>query len=523
MSREKNQFANVGLQRQIQAGFDALYARDLRKAAAICDKTLQQAPQMPRAHFLAGLIALESGNRETAEHAFESTVRSNKMHAAAWARLAELYFTSGRAGMAQSALHNAVHAQRGNPATMDLIGTVFRLAGNLQASREWHQKAVDADRDRHVPYLIHLANAHIYSGDQELALEVLREAIAVDPGNGQLHWLLSRAGTADTHDHVAEMQALLGDDPRDNSFLNYAIGKELEDLGDWDGAFAAWTAGAAARRQTIAWSESTDIELFETLESTFTTEWMQRQQSDCFDAGPVFIVGQPRTGTTLLDRMLDAHPVVTSAGETRFLGFAVRHVTGSTEPRQFTPELMRQAAEADITAIGESYVALSSTLRLDAAHIVDKLPSNYLYLPVILAAMPNARIIHMRRDPMDTCLAVYKQLFADAYLYSYDLSQLARHLKRYLRLMDIWRERFSERFTAVDYEALVRDPEATLRPVLQFIGLSWNDDCLAYFKRDSAVTTASAQQVREAPHQRSVGHWRNFAKQLEPARNLLAP
>jgi hypothetical protein len=183
---------------------------------------------------------------------------------------------------------------------------------------------------------------------------------------------------------------------------------------------------------------------------------------------------------------------------------------------------MRQAASADTSAIGEAYVDITSGLRLDVPHIIDKLPSNYLYLPLILASLPNARVIHMRRDPLDSCLAIFKQLFADAYLYSYDLGELARHYQRYQALMDTWRERFGDRFIEVDYEKLVAEPEDTLRPVLQFIGLSWNDACLEYFNRDSAVTTASAYQVREAPHQRSVGHWKNFENKLGPVLGLLS-
>lgn len=520
MSKRQQQ-ASLALQRLIQSGFDALHADDPQAASRICHEALRQAPKMPRAHFLAAMIALRAGDRATAVRALETTVRHNPMHATAWARLAQLYVTSGRVRMAETALQNAAHAQRGNPATLDLIGSVFRLAGNLEASRDWHQRAVAADSNS-VPLLVNLANANTYCGDFDTARELLATALAKEPGNAQVHWLRSRLDTATSRAHVDTMRDLLqhGDD-EEAAFLQYAIGKELEDLGDWDGAFAAWSAGAACKRRSVDWDEARDVELFAMLESTFTTDWLEAHRGTCFDAGPVFIVGQPRTGTTLLDRMLDAHPAVASAGELRFFGFAVRQVTGSEEPRQFTPELMQLAAAADATAIGEAYVDLASTLRLDAAHIIDKLPSNYLYLPLILAALPNARIIHVRRDPLDACLAIFKQLFADAYLYSYDLEELARHYRRYLALMDAWRERFGGRFVEVDYEAMVGDPEETLRPVLQYIGLSWNDACLEYFRSDSPVTTASAHQVREAPHRRSVGHWRHFERHLRPVRAIL--
>ena len=522
MIKKKRQRPNIELQRLIQSGLDALHDNNVVEASRICAEALKQAPRMPRAHFLAGLIALSSGDRGAAERAFEATVRVNDKHAAAWARLAQLYTTSGRVRMAEASLHNAAHAQRGNPATLDLIGTVFRLAGNLDASREWHQRAVDGD-PRHVPFLMNLANAHNYCGDVDAARDVLRRCLAIEPRNAQAHWLLSRAESATSREHVEQMQGLLEESgsESDAAYLHYAIGKELEDLEDWDGAFGSWSTGAAIRRNSISWDEAQDIELFETLEETFTHDWLPAHEGVCFDAGPIFIVGQPRTGTTLLDRMLDAHPVVASGGELRFFGFAVRQAAGIDEPRQFSASLMRRAAETDATAIGEAYVDLAATLRTDSAHIVDKLPSNYLNLPLIFAALPNARVIHMRRDPMDACLAIYKQLFAGAYLYSYDLGELARHYQRYERLMALWRERFGDRFIEVDYEKLAADPEVNLRRILQYIGLSWEPRCLEYFKEASSVMTASAMQVREAPHQRSVGRWKHFERQLQPVAEVL--
>lgn len=509
-------------QRKLQAGFDAYRAGDLPRAVAICREMLATYPMMGRAHYLAALIALASNDRASAIRALETTVRLNHGNAAAWTRLAELYATGGALRRAEACLQNAASTQQGNAATLDHIGTVFRLVGNLPASLEWHRKACDVNPE-HTPFRINLANAQLFLGDRDAAREILEAAVGQDPTNAQAHWLLSRAATATSGNHVDAMSEMLRHEqaPQSIAYLQFAIGKELEDLEEWPGAFAAWSAGAAARRELVAYDEAAEVELYETLERTFTTDWLDNQQSDCADAGPVFIVGEPRTGTTLLDRMLDAHPAVTSAGELRHFGIALRQVTGSDEPRQFSSELMRQAATAGATAVGEAYVDITSGLRLDAPHIIDKLPSNYLYLPLILAALPNARVIHLRRDPMDTCLAIFKQLFADAYLYSYDLGELARHYRRYQRLMAVWRERFGERFIEVDYETLVSEPEATLRPVLQFIGLSWNDDCMTYFSRDTAVTTASAHQVREAPHQRSVNHWKHFADELAPIRELL--
>lgn len=506
----------------LQAGFEAAARGNWPRAAAVCKEALALRPDLPRAHYLAGLVAKHGGDLEMALQAFETTVKLNEKHAAAWAHLAQLYVATGRIRRAEASLKNAANFEKGNAATRNHIGTVFRLAGNLEASLEWHEKAVEADPGQ-LPFLMNLANAHLYTGDREKCAELLRACLDIEPMNAQLHWLLARLAKAESTRHIEEMAKLA--DPhlpgRERAYLHYAIGKEHEDLGNWDVAFEAWLAGAAARRESVAYDENSEIELFETLESTFTCEWLEAAQGDCFDAGPVFIVGLPRTGTTLLDRMLDAHDAVSSAGELRHFGFAVRQVTGLAERRQFSAALMRAAAGADASAVGEAYVEMTASLRGDSPHVIDKLPSNFLCLPLIFAALPNARIIHMRRGPMDTCLAIFKQLFADAYLYSYDLEELARHYQRYAKLMNAWRERFGDRFIEVEYETLVADPEETLRTVLQYVGLSWEPRCLEYFDVAGGTATASAAQVREAPHQRSVGHWKHFERQLEPVRKIL--
>jgi tetratricopeptide (TPR) repeat protein len=510
------------LQQLVQSGFDALAAGDKAAAASICREALAQKPDMPRAHYLAALIAIEANQRDVAIRALEATVTLSEHHAIAWARLAELYVSSGRFVKAEEALLNAVRTERGKASTRDLIGKVFRLAGNLEASHQWHQKAVAADATQ-VPFLINLANSHVFRGEVETARDVLGVALSIEPDNAQLHWLLSRLEKANSTEHIEQLESILArqTEPRAVAYIHYALGKEHEDLGNWSAAFSSWQQGASARRKLVAYDEAAEIELFETLQATFSKSWFDAQQSDCSNAGPIFIVGQPRTGTTLLDRMLDAHPAVNSAGELRHFGFAVREVSGHEEALQFSSALIRASAKVEPSDIGNAYLDNAASLRGDAAHFIDKLPSNYLYLPLIAAAMPNARILHIRRDPMDTCLAIYKQLFADAYLYSYDLKEIARHYLRYRALMDVWRERFSEHFYEIDYENLVTSPEDTLRKVLQFIGLSWNERCLHFHEAGNATATASAAQVREAPHQRSIGHWKNFEQQLQPVAEIL--
>jgi tetratricopeptide (TPR) repeat protein len=511
------------VRRLVQNGFRALHAGDRHAAADFCRRALEEMPDMPRAHYLAALIALEGGNHPIAIKALQKTVELRDDHSAAWAQLAQVYLLTGEFVKAEGCLENAVNTEQGKAAVSDLIGTAFRLAGNLEASKHWHERAVDKEPG-HVPFLINLANVHLYFGEQQAAEDQLDRCLELQPSNPQVHWLLSRTSKVENVWHIEAMQDLLAEerDSRGIAYLNYAIGKEAEDIEDWQLAFAAFSQGAEARRETVAFDERNEIDVFDTVTGLFTKAWLEHQEPGPNVAAPIFIVGEPRSGTTLLDRMIAAHSAVNSAGELRHLGFALRQVSGLQEPRQFSPQLVRAAATADMSAIGVAYLRSTESLLGNAAHLIDKLPGNYLYLPLILAALPNAKILHLTRDPMDACFAMYKQLFADAYLYSYDQQELARHYVRYARLMETWRERFPGRFLDVSYEDLVTDSEETLRTVFEHVGLSWQRQCLDFHKDQSAVTTASAAQVREKPHQRSIGRWKRYEQQLQPMRDVLA-
>ena len=166
-------------------------------------------------------------------------------------------------------------------------------------------------------------------------------------------------------------------------------------------------------------------------------------------------------------------------------------------------------------------MANNNKMRGSLPRFVDKLPPNYLYVPLILKALPKAKIIHLTRNPMDACFASFKQLFADAYKHSYDQAEMARYQSRYYHLMALWRERFAGRFLDIAYEDTARDLEPNARVLINFLELPWEDACLHFHKQDTAVTTASAVPVREPAHTRSIGRWRRYEKQLEVMRDTL--
>ena len=505
-------------------GFRALSQGRIDEASTCCKLVLARQPKLAPAHFLVGLIALATGDRSTAQQAFTTVVGIEPGHAAAWAHLAKLLAEGGQVNRADVALENAVKHESGDiPQVLDVIGTTYTLLGEHRTADEWYRRAAQGQPGN--PALrINYANNLIYLGETELAEHELAAALALGRGHAQAHWLLAGLHKAGDHSHIEEMQALLRQrplPPRGQAFVHYGMGKEYEDLQEWDAAFSAFEQGAKARRATLQFDEQLEVATFDKLGELYTREWLQGRGPGNEDSSPIFIIGQPRTGTTLVERIITAHSAVHSAGELQQFGNCIRRMTRYDRQERFAPDLFSKAADIESQALGTQYLLRTRRLRGTLPRFVDKLPYNYLFLPHILAALPNAKIIHLVRDPRDACFSVFKQLFADAYPHSYDLEEMARHFVRYHRLMATWRERFPDRFLDVRYEDVVVNLEDNARRILQYLELPWEEACMAFHKQGTAVSTASAVQVREPAHTRSVGRWQRYEKQLQPVLDIL--
>ena len=511
------------MQDTLREGFSLLSAGRLQEASACCRRLLGAKPDLVEGHFLVGLIALELKQTWTAVSAFGSATKLDPTHGAAWANLARLFMLAGQPARADLALQQAVEQHDGNPAVLDMIGSVYSLLGDQEEAAEWIAKAVKRQPDS-IPFLINKANNHVFLGELDEAEAELRKILARQPGNPNANWLLSNLRKATGREHVEQLERLVGQEqrnPRALAFLYYGLGKELEDLEDWDAAFDAFARGAAARRQTIDFDEQAEIEMYEAFGRLFTEEWMAGGGPGHDDPSPIFVVGQPRTGTTLIERIITSHSQVHSAGELKQFGTSVRRLSDYREPQRYSAKLAEAAAGLDCLKLGKAYMAMTKRLRGDLPRFVDKLPPNYLYLPLILKALPRAKVVHLTRNPMDACFASFKQLFADAYLHSYDQAEMARHHARYNRLMALWRERYGHRFLDISYEDTARDLEPNARRLIDFLELPWEDACLEFHKQSAAVTTASAVQVREPVHTRSIGRWRRYERQLATIRETL--
>jgi hypothetical protein len=238
---------------------------------------------------------------------------------------------------------------------------------------------------------------------------------------------------------------------------------------------------------------------------------------------PIFIVGLPRSGTTLVERILGSHSSVTAAGELNdFPQALVEAVSRSANTRSIPrQELVARSARIDFAALGRDYLERTRPATGRTPRFTDKMPLNYLYCGIIRRALPNARIVHLTRHPLATCYAIYKTLFKDGYPFSYDLEEIGRYYVGYRKLMDHWRRTMPGAIHDLSYERLIADQAGETRRLLEFCGLEWEDACLAFQRNPAATTTASATQVRQPLYDSSVEQWRHYATQLEGLRRQL--
>ena len=297
--------------------------------------------------------------------------------------------------------------------------------------------------------------------------------------------------------------------------LRYALAKEYEDLGEYAQAWQHLAAGAALRRHHLRYNLGVDLATVEWLRAAFPAG--AAASVGCSSVEPIFIIGMPRTGSTLVDRILSSHSQVFGAGELPDLGAAVvsavQRRLGRDAQRQ---ELIETSSKLDFTALGLDYLRRTRPRTGKTPYFTDKLPINYLYTGLIARSLPNARIIHVTRDPVATCYGIFKVLFEQGYPFSYDLAELADYYIGYRRLMEHWHAALPGRVIDFSYETLVADPQRQVATLLQAVGLPWQSSCLEFDKNPAPVSTASAAQVRRPIYSTAVALWRNYEAELQP-------
>ena len=459
------------------------------EALASSERALQLDPRLVEAHSTRGIALLDVGRIEDATAAFERAVALRPDYADAASNLAIALRLQGRADDAIARARSVLEMKPDSVATM-----------------------------------IVMAEVHADKGEFREAEQMLRQAIALEPQNPDAWACLAhlRKMTADDEPWLATARRIAASSltPRKEAMLRYALGKCLDDMNRYEEAFEQYQrANEIARAHRRSYDRARQKRLTDGLLETFSSGWIRHARTrGRASHKPVFIVGMPRSGTSLVEQILASHPAVFGAGELTFWQAGAARFERTR--RQHAPD--SPTARAAIGELAQRYLQQLDALAPHALRVIDKMPDNFRHLGLIHAALPDGRVIHMRRHPIDTCLSIYFQDFKATLDYANDPGDLAHFYGEYVRLMQHWRSVLPpEVMLEVTYEELIQDPERGTRDLLEFLELPWEPRCLEFQQTRRSVLTASKWQVRQKISSTSIGRWRNYQPYLGELTSLI--
>ncbi len=472
----------------------AMRAKQWGDAAVLLERALELAPDFFQGWMDLGLARQEQDQIEQALAAYEHAIRLQPDAAIAYAAAGTSNAMSGRHDEAIRLFNEAVSRDPANAGAHTGLGHVLKTVGQ-----------------------------------QTQAIAAYRQAVEHHPANGEAWWSLANLKTFRFDEPDLEvMRAQLareevGQEPRTN--LQFALAKALEDRGEHDAAFEHYAAGNENRRARETYDPVQTVQLHDQMIEIFNAQFLaHRAGVGDPSPAPIFIVGLPRSGSTLIEQILASHPQVEGTHELPDLGRVARAMGAAQPDRKAYPKLVPNLQPEQFAEIGAQYLQRTQRYREQGTpRFTDKLPNNFAHIGMIQLILPNAKIIDARRHPLDSCLGSFKQLFARGQPFTYDLFELGEFYIEYDRLMHHWEQVLPGRVYRIQYEHVVGDLQAQVRALLEYCELPWDEACLRFHETNRAVKTASSEQVRQPIYASALHRWRAYEAHLEPLIEVLEP
>jgi tetratricopeptide (TPR) repeat protein len=512
-----------GLWRQAQNQFDK---GDLDAARAACESLLGMRPAHSGAHLmLSDLLARKDQQRGATRHALAAAAGMGRVTLEYIGAVCWRLVSVGEYGQAVSIIRRLDLAGIRTAPFLAEISQQLSIMEQHEDALRWLDLAIaNGTRGESAHYL--RGNYLRFLGRLAEAAEEYERCIALNPSLACAHWALANLDIAEGRERrVDRIRSILDARPaqdQDRAYLGYALFKELDAIDETDAAWRALTDGAIAKRRMIHHDAGEEARLFDELIAACGPGFVGPAKSEPADRIPIFVLGMPRTGTTVVERILGGHPQITLCGELidfrKQYKWASDHAGAGIIDRTGVARL----PSVDFGELGRRYLEHVAWRAPSTRYFTDKRPENWVVAGLVLKALPQAKIIHLRRDAMDTSFSNLKTLFAGTfYPYSYELAELASHYRGHVRLMHHWHDIAPGRILDVRYEDLVREPDVVARRVMAYCGLEYDAGQVRIESRDMAVSTASSAQVRQPIHGRNIGAWKRYARQLEPLRQSL--
>lgn len=514
------------LQRQLEQGIEHHKAGRGEEAEKVYRSVLAKVPNQPDALNLLGVLAMESGNHDAAFDLLERAVQFRPKDPAILNNYGNALSLVRRF---EDAIINLERALAINPNMADSwlnLGRTLNLAGQGARALKCFERMLKIKPDAHGAKA-GISRAYLGMGRTEDAEKAAREMIAAVPDSSSGYVNLSNARKFRKDEpEIAEVERMIeakGTSSKEIRGLYFAAAKMCDDVGRHDDAFRYYELA------NVAAGGKYDSKLLEQnyaeLKKTYTRKFFEERKGQGSDSErPVFIVGMPRSGTTLTETIIGAHPQAFPAGELETIKKCEREMSTLVFKDEGPQKNPRTLSWVGVEILAQRYLdAIDMRAKNpNAIRVTDKMPHNFQAVGFIATLFPNARIIHTRRNPMDTCLSIWQQNFNDAHTYGRNLADLGHHYAQYLDLMEHWRQVLPGRILEIDYEDVVEDQDAMTRKLIDFVGLPWDDACLKPHEVQRTVLTASVWQVRQPVYKRSAGRWKNYETHLKPLRDALA-
>ena len=526
---------------QHRAAQNAMREGRLRDAHQHCLAVLRVDQGHADAWFICGVIAASNGLISKAAEIQRKAIALAPQNAEYRAELGKQLVALGQIQAASQAAREALDLDVADLPTLNTLGTVLSHAGEHGDAVRCYRRATDIlqgqtespDRPTQqwqADLFFNLGTSLGFAGQIQAAEQAYEQAIQLNPNHYQAHaglaQLQQQTPRANHLDRLRKLRSST-ESSRERLHLGHALAKEYEDLGEFGEAMQSLVWAKSQQARAVGYRPQEDANLFARVQTLFNETFFASQHvadNGCNTREPIFIVGMPRTGTTLVERILASHSTVFAAGELQNLPQQVKRMAATPSADLLDIETLEMSVQLDLKGLGQGYIDSTRPRTGHSVHFIDKLPLNFIYLGLIHRALPKARLICLRRDPMDTCLSNYRQLFAPDfkhYYYSYELLDCGRYYLQFDRLMRHWQSVMPGVVHEVQYETLVTEPERTSRELLAFCELEWEQECLEFHTQEGSVATPSASQVRRPIYRSSVNRWQRFGDAMQPLYELL--